>query len=91
MYMTFVVRCGCVPNRDLNTGLQYMVTMLDQRTTDVCFEPNLFSWISSVTLNHARNVSDNIAVVQCVERPHMTRSFQVMCLSTLLVEKQLIG
>ena len=43
--------------------------------------------ISSATLNHTKNVSNNVSVIQYAERPHITWSFQVMCLSALYTQK----
>ena len=37
--------------------------VLYQRTNDVCLGPWLSSWISGATVNHANNVSNNVAVV----------------------------
>ena len=73
-----------MPNSDVFTGLQYMHTMLYQRMNDAYLGRWPSGQISHAILNHAKNVSDDIAVVQYAERPHMTGSFQVMCLSTIV-------
>ena len=47
--------------------------------TDACLGPQLSGWISSATLNHTKNVCDNIVVIRFAERPHMPSNFQVVC------------
>ena len=61
-------------------GLQYTCThtMLNQRTTDACLWPQLFSQMSPVTLNHTRNVPNNRPVIQYVKCSHTTSSFQFL-------------
>ena len=78
MYAVILLLCVVlyqIQCSDVCTGLQYMHTMLYQRTTDAC-------WISHATLNYSRNVSDSRAVVPYAERPYITCSFQAMHVST---------
>ena len=79
---------SCARNGDLCMGLQYMHTTLYQRMTDACLEPKLPSWISLTTLNYTRYVPESRTVIWTAERPYITCSFQVMCVST---HKWLIG
>ena len=73
-------------------GLQYMHTMLYQRTTDAYRVLQLSSWISHATLTHTRNVSGSRAVVSICRMPIQDCSFQVLCVSThkLLIRNRLL-